>query len=47
MYLATRSVEEYQKEMEVAMIQANLEEDREGTMARFISCLKRDIANIV
>ncbi|PKI50675.1 hypothetical protein CRG98_028934 [Punica granatum] len=30
-----RSVEKYLKEMEVAMIRANVEEDREATMARF------------
>uniref|UniRef100_A0A2N9I1W6 Reverse transcriptase domain-containing protein n=1 Tax=Fagus sylvatica TaxID=28930 RepID=A0A2N9I1W6_FAGSY len=31
----SRSVEDYHKEMEVAMIRANVEEDREATMARF------------
>ena len=43
----SRSVEEYHKEMEVAMIRANVEEDREATMARFLSGLNRDIANVV
>jgi hypothetical protein len=33
--------------MEVAMIRANVEEDREATMARFLSGLNRDIANII
>uniref|UniRef100_A0A2N9HBM8 CCHC-type domain-containing protein n=1 Tax=Fagus sylvatica TaxID=28930 RepID=A0A2N9HBM8_FAGSY len=33
--------------MEVAMIQANVEEDREVTMARFLSGLNRDIANVI
>jgi hypothetical protein len=33
--------------MEVAMIRANVEEDRDATMARFLSGLNRDIANIV
>uniref|UniRef100_A0A2N9HB23 CCHC-type domain-containing protein n=1 Tax=Fagus sylvatica TaxID=28930 RepID=A0A2N9HB23_FAGSY len=42
-----RSVEDYYKEMEVAMIQANVEEDREATMARFLSGLNRDIANVI
>jgi hypothetical protein len=42
-----RSVEDYYKEMEVAMIQANVEEDREVTMARFLSGLNRDIAHVV
>jgi hypothetical protein len=31
----SRSVEDYYKEMEIAMIRANVEEDREATMARF------------
>ncbi|XP_031405676.1 uncharacterized protein LOC116214408, partial [Punica granatum] len=40
-----RSVEEYFKEMEVAMIRANVEEDREATMARFLAGLNREIQN--
>jgi hypothetical protein len=43
----SRSVEDYHKEMEVAIIVANVEEDREATMARFLSGLNRDIANVV
>jgi hypothetical protein len=43
----SRSVEDYHKEMEVAMIRANVEEDREAKMARFLSGLNRDIANVV
>ncbi|KAI3457182.1 hypothetical protein Pfo_013845 [Paulownia fortunei] len=31
-----QSVDEYYKEMEIAMIRANVEEDREATMARFL-----------
>ncbi|XP_031403186.1 uncharacterized protein LOC116212684, partial [Punica granatum] len=42
-----RSVEEYFKEMEVAMIRANVEEDREATMARFLAGLNREIQNVV
>ena len=42
-----RSVDEYFKEMKVAMIQANVEEDWEATMARFLAGLNREIANIV
>ena len=42
-----RSVEEYYKDMEVAMIRANVEEDREATMARFLVGLNREIANAV
>jgi hypothetical protein len=43
----SRSVEDYHKEMEVAMIRANVEEDREATMARFLNGLNRDIANVI
>ena len=43
----SKSVEDYHKEMEVAMIRANVEEDREVTMARFLNGLNRDIANVV
>ncbi|XP_050259875.1 uncharacterized protein LOC126704939 [Quercus robur] len=42
-----RSVEDYHKEMEIAMIRANVEEDRKATMARFLNGLNRDIANVV
>ena len=40
-------MEDYHKEMEVAMIRANVEKDREATIARFLSSLNRDIANII
>jgi hypothetical protein len=36
-------VDEYFKEMEIAMIRTNVIEDREATMARFINGLNRDI----
>mgnify|MGYP003365876400 CR=1 FL=1 len=42
-----RSVEDYHKEMEVAMIRSNIEEDREATMARFLAGLDPNIANVV
>ncbi|KAJ9707529.1 hypothetical protein PVL29_002526 [Vitis rotundifolia] len=42
-----RSMDDYHKEMELAMIRANVEEDREATMARFLNGLNRDIANVV
>ena len=42
-----RSVDDYHKEMEIAMIRTNVEEDREATMARFLNGLNRDIANMV
>ena len=41
------SVEDYYQEMEVAMIRANIEEDREATMARFLAGLNQEIANQV
>ena len=43
----SKSVEEYQKELEVAMIRANVNEDEEVTMSRFLNGLNRDIANVV
>jgi hypothetical protein len=38
---------EYQKELEVAMIRVNVNEDEEVTMSRFLNGLNRDIANVV
>ena len=43
----SKSVDEYYKEMEIVMIWANVEEDRETTMARFLNGLNDDITNIV
>ena len=40
----SQSVEDYYKEMEIAMIGANVEEDREATMARFLNGLNQEIA---
>ena len=42
-----RSVEDYYKEMEIAMIRENVGEDQEATMARFLVGLNREIANLV
>ena len=42
-----RSMDDYHKEMEISLIQVNIEEDREATMARFLNGLNRDIANVV
>ena len=42
-----RSVKEYYKEMEVAMARANIEENREATMARFLVGLNQEIQNVV
>ncbi|RDX75630.1 hypothetical protein CR513_44468, partial [Mucuna pruriens] len=41
------SVEDYYKEMEIAMIRANLEEAYEATMARFIGGLNKEITDVV
>ena len=42
-----RSVEEYYKETEVAIARANIEEDREATMARFLAGLNGEIQIVV
>ena len=46
-YSWLRNVDDYHKEMEVAMIWANMEEDREATMVRFLNGPNRDITNVV
>jgi hypothetical protein len=43
----TKSIDEYFKEMELVMIRANVKEDRETSMARFMNKLNHDIAHIV
>ena len=40
-------MDDYHKEMEIDMIRANVEEDREATLARFLNGLNWDIANVV
>ena len=47
LYQGAKSVEDYYTEMEVAMIRANVVEDAEATMARFLGGLNREIANMV
>lgn len=42
-----KSVEDYFKEMEIAMIRADVDKDREATMVRFLFGLNREIANVV
>ncbi|KAK8539332.1 hypothetical protein V6N12_042961 [Hibiscus sabdariffa] len=42
-----RSVEDFFKEMEMAIMQANIIEDHEATMARFLACLNTEITNVV
>ncbi|GKU99878.1 hypothetical protein SLEP1_g12658 [Rubroshorea leprosula] len=43
----SKSVEDYHKEMEIVIVRANVEKDREATMARFVHGLNRAIANVV
>ena len=40
-------MEEYYKELEMAMIMANVNEDEEVTISRFLNGLNRAIANVV
>ena len=40
----SRSVKDYYKEMEVTMLRANVQEDCEATIARFLNRLRSDIA---
>ncbi|RDY07039.1 hypothetical protein CR513_08900, partial [Mucuna pruriens] len=40
-------VQNYYEEMKIAMTKANVKEDREVTMARFIGGLKKEIADVV
>lgn len=42
-----QSVEDYYKEMEMALIRADAVGDREATMARFIGGLNREIAYVL
>ena len=42
-----KTVDEYHKEIDIAMIRANVNEDREATMTRFLNGLNQDIANVV
>ncbi|KAL2243042.1 UNVERIFIED_CONTAM: hypothetical protein Sindi_0422200 [Sesamum indicum] len=43
----SKSVDEYYKEIEIAMIRTNIIEDNEATMARFLHGLNRDIVDVV
>ncbi|XP_071920645.1 uncharacterized protein [Coffea arabica] len=40
-----RSVEDYYKDMEISMLRADIQEDREATMARFLNGLRVEIAD--
>ena len=41
------TIEDYSKEMKIAMIRANVEEDHEATMPKFIGGLKMEITDVV
>ena len=43
----SRTVEEYYQEMEMAMTKANVDEDPEATMARFLGGLRKEITDVV
>lgn len=43
----TKSVELYYKEMDLVMIKAEVDEDEEATMARFMVGLNWEIANLI
>lgn len=43
----SKSVDEYHKEMEVALLRANVQEEPEATMARFLHGLNHDIRDVV
>lgn len=47
LYQGSRSVEDNHKKMEIIIIWANVEEDREATMAWFLNSLNREIAIVV
>ncbi|RDX97906.1 hypothetical protein CR513_19256, partial [Mucuna pruriens] len=47
MYHCSKSVEEYHKDMEVALSRTNVLESNEATMARFLHGLNQDIQDIV
>ena len=40
-------VDDNYKEIEIAIIKANIKEDREASMARYLNILNQDIANVV
>ena len=40
-------MDDYCEEMDISLIWANVEEDREATIARFLNGLNQDITNVV
>lgn len=47
LYQSNKSNNKYFKEMKIAMIRANVSEDREAIKGRFLNGLNRDIANVI
>ena len=43
----TKNVDDYHKEMEITMVHANLVENREAIIARFLNGMNREIVNIM
>ena len=43
----SKCVDDYYKEMEMAMVRADVHEDREATMARFFNGLNKEITHVV
>jgi len=43
----SKSVDDYHKDIEIAMIRTNIVEDRETIMTRFLNGLNREITNLV
>jgi len=43
----SKCVEDYYKEVEMAMVRADVNEDREATMTRFLNGLNKEIAHVV
>jgi hypothetical protein len=43
----SKLVDEYHKDMKIALIGANFTKDREATIGRFLNGLYQDIANVV
>jgi len=43
----TKNVDDYHKNMEITMVHANLVENKEATIARFLNGMNREIVNIM
>ena len=47
MFQGFKSVDDYHKDMKILIINANVVEDREAIMTRFLNGLNREITNVV